>query len=677
MRQHRRPPWPLVLALLLPAPGAARDLDPRAVAGMSLDELLATPVTAAALAPQTTATAPASVTTFTGEEIKNLGVQTVEELLNFVPGIQASRTASRSDYGIGVRGTGGVGVPNDVLFLLDGRRLNEDYTGSALVFARYLSVGNLERVEVIRGPGSALYGSNAFLAVVNLVTREDASELYLSAGEPGHREGRLSLAWEGEEARASLYVQGFRDDGQSFPDPAAGAGDTRDPRSGRTVQGTLALGDTRLELHHGAARVEDFYLFQVTPSYRGNEAWSEDTRLTLRHTLVDAPDRRLEATLGGRHLSGESVGRPFSAAEMARFGLPQGPFLGGTDVQLSEHDAALDGEARVAPGHRLYAGLAYRDTHLETLSNRNNYETTDFLGRMARGPAVPVRFYGEVTSTAPFGPEGEHRRVRSAYLQDRWSVSDALEVTLGARWDDYSDFGSSLNPRAAAVYTHSPRDTWKVLYGEAFRAPTVTELGATNGPVRIGNPDLEAEKVRTLELAWVRDSEALRTTATAYHSRLSERIVDVPIPGTPMTTLENAGDLHVSGLELEAQARLGPDWLLRATWSHALKADEDPRTTPRNAGSLIANYRRGRLNLNLSALYRSATRTATTPSAELDGHWRLNTHLRYRLDGAVLIAGVRNLLDEDHATPTRTDLPGGTPQRGRQIRLALEVPLGE
>lgn len=646
---------------------------------MSLDELLTTPVTVASLAPETPRRAPSSVTVFTTRQIRNLGVQTVEELLNFVPGMQSARTASRSDFGLAVRGRGRVGVPNDVLFLINGRRLNEDFTGSALVFGRYLSAGNLERVEVIRGPGSALYGSNAFLAVVNMVTREDANQVELAVGSHQYREGRLALSGDAGPVQGSLYLQAFADQGESFVDPATGgSGNTRDPRSGRTLQGTVTVGPTRFDLRHAAYRVEDFYLFQITPAFAGNESWAEDTGLDVRHTLVASPERRLEVDLGARQVSAESLSRVAPGAVMAGvpaadtlapFGPGAADFLGGTDVVLNERHGALRGDVRLGD-HHLYAGFSYRETEMDTLANRNNYEATDFLARR------PVRFYGAVRSTAPFGPEGEVRRVRSVYLQDRWAMTERLEATLGGRWDDYSDFGASFNPRLALVYEDVGPNTWKLLYGEAFRAPTVTELAARNGPVRVGNPDLKAEKVRTVELAWVRSGGGLQTTATAWYSRLSERIVDLPVVTTGQTTLVNGDDLHLSGVEVEAHARLGRNWVLRGTWSHTLNTGDGPSTTPRNMGSLIANYHRGRFNLNINGLYRDAADNAALGET-LDGYWLVNTHVRYHRDPVVLVAGIDNLFDEDYATPARAAIPGGTPNRGRELRFAIEVPLGD
>ncbi len=166
---------------------------------LDLKDLLQMKVEVASKSGQIVSEAPSSVTIFTKAEIHNMGVSTLEELLNFVPGMQVARTEEVGSKinTVSVRGRRTIHSSPEVLFLIDGQRLNGAWDGGALVFNNHMSVDGIKQVEVIRGPGSALYGSNAFLAVVNVVTDTSSNEASLSVGERGARDFLDECIWTG------------------------------------------------------------------------------------------------------------------------------------------------------------------------------------------------------------------------------------------------------------------------------------------------------------------------------------------------------------------------------------------------------------------------------------------------------------------------------------------------
>jgi outer membrane receptor protein involved in Fe transport len=663
---------------------------------MSLEDLLGVSVSVASRLRENFTQAPSSVTVFTRAEILRLGVRSLEELLNYAPGIYSARAGS-SAYAVSVRGKTSSQLSNDVLFLINGQRLNDDFSNAALLFNRLLSIGNVEQVEVVRGPGSALYGSDALLGVVNIVTADDLNEAFAGGGSAHRREGLASLSADLGPGHASLFFHLMDDEGEAFTDPAdPEGGRLRDPRESLTVQASLDTGGSRLEARYARFELDDFYLFSVVPSDESNYYRSSDAWLSLSHRLWEGEAGELTGSARYRIIDHESLARPLPGEVMEvlnAVGWTRGTrdYLAGAVVEQRETTLALDGRYDLSERQTLVAGVEYRHTRFDKTLNQNNYESADvarflpciegLLGGETELPArcdyARIRYYGRVRETTDFAATGDAREVLGLYLQDKIDLTPSLQATVGLRLDHYSDFGTTLNPRAALVWSGKPGTVLKLMYGEAFRAPTVSELQLRNTPDIVGNPDLKPEKSRTLELAWLQDLGAVQTTLTGYYTRFPDRIQRSALAGPfdARPSFENRGTLELSGVELEARAEIAEGLGLRGAYSHAFELAEDPRTVPRDLASLSLNYRRGGLNLNLNGIYRGSAHSGAHPPAELDGHWIANANLRYRLGGVTLVGGVYNLLDEEYFTYTTTPLPDGMLNRGREYRLGLELDL--
>jgi len=153
---------------------------------LSLRQLMNLPVIGSTLTEETVSTAPSAVTVFDEQFIQSLGIEYLYELLNYVPGYQSHRTPDAPvAYGYSVRGRRNGGQSKEVLLVVDGQVMNDPRTGSANGAIRLMSVKPIERIEIIRGPGSALYGSGAYSGVINIVTRRDYQTLGIKMGPRG------------------------------------------------------------------------------------------------------------------------------------------------------------------------------------------------------------------------------------------------------------------------------------------------------------------------------------------------------------------------------------------------------------------------------------------------------------------------------------------------------------
>jgi outer membrane receptor for ferrienterochelin and colicins len=527
---------------------------------MSLEELLDIEISTAAKYGQTSREAAASITVVTAEEIERYGYRTLEDVFTRVRGLYLSD--DRNYAYVGIRG---FSRPTDynsrVLLLLNGTSFNENVFGSASIgTALGLNLDAVERIEIVRGPGSALYGTNAMFAVVNVITRTgnavDGLRLSADAGSFGTRTGRamygrqfangLDIAVAGQWWRSAgqdHFYRGFDD-----PETDGGVAEDLDWDDHYGVTASTTYGD--LSLHgHFASRKKGI----PTASYG-----------------VDFNDPRSE-TLDELGLVGLRYDRQIRAGQnlMLRSHLNYYNSVGGYpyDGLLSTEDARgdwLGNEVQYIwathPNNLLTFGAEYQD------HSRAEYTVTEegLLG-----------VYAEGSSTY---------NILSFYVQDELQVSDRLSLTLGVRRDRYSTVGSTITPRAALVCHPLESAIFKLLYGEAFRAPSAYEATYEEEDYAKPNPDLAPEEIRTTEAVWEQQlSDSILGTAIVYHYRMQD-LLDLAIdPADGLQQYQNVNRVDARGVELGLTMRRESG--LHGYASYAFQAAEDAASDRR-----LTNY---------------------------------------------------------------------------------------
>ena len=176
-----------------------------------------------------------------------------------------------------------------------------------------------------------------------------------------------------------------------------------------------------------------------------------------------------------------------------------------------------------------------------------------------------------------FAPE-KTREIIYLFLQDVWTINDSLELTAGARYDDYSDFGDTLNPRLAMVWKNSNQLTTKLMYGQTFRAPSYQELFAETSH-SLPNAKLDPERSQTLELAFSYiATKNLHLNLNLYHLEQTNIIRAIEVAGLPINQFQNAGDHTIQGIELEAQWQATKDLRISGNYSIHDQDDDEFRT---------------------------------------------------------------------------------------------------
>jgi vitamin B12 transporter len=514
-------------------------------------------VTASAV-PDSVEETPAAVTVIHRDEIERREARDVSDVLREVPGVAVARTGSSGKATtLFIRG----GSSKQALVLWNGVPVNNPYF-SGYNFGQ-LSTAGVERVEVVRGPFSALYGSEAVSGVVNVLTNpaQSSAQLEVAGGEHGLLNLAGSGAWSSE--RWSLH------------------------------------GSAEHRLDDGFAANDDFR----STTFLGGA--------TLR------PSAALSIGFLGRH-STYDLGIPFAPDALASSFQPS-PARGedGSESQLAipiRYEAG-----RVA--YELRLSESRRDDHFEDALGAFGPEEalTHSRVRTARATASAKTALGTITAGAEatrdsvdhrdnFSQFDTRRRTnRSVFAEDQLSFGAGgtrVEVTAGLRYDDYETFGSETTPRLAAAWLLGPHKL-RAAYGEAFRAPSIGELYFPFG----GNLDLGAERSRNIEAGYDFYARNATFSATLFRSRYRGLIVF-----GQTFQFENIATANASGIELAASHRAGP---LDVALSYTFLKSEDAATgeellrRPKHSGSIALGYTHGAYDAELVVAHRGARADVT------------------------------------------------------------------
>ncbi|TAN39279.1 MAG: TonB-dependent receptor [Nitrospirae bacterium] len=536
--------------------------------------------------------APAIATVITEREIRNMGARTLSDVLKLVPGMGISIT-DQGFFRLEVRGTV-TGQSEKVLIMIDGHALNKNHSGSAFpFFLDHLGVDNIKKIEIVRGPGSALYGSNAFVAVINIITKNavdmEGANLSVSGGSFDTRKYNL-LA--GKTFKNGLKISGSIDymktDG---PDLRI----TRDRLSGSPFTAAPGRADTRFkgtgiyfEISYKNVTYRSQYLandrgayiglgFALTDfnSVKSDNFWQE---LSYSHSFSEKFSSKIK--LYYDYFNQDWLVKVFPDGFAGSF--PNG-MIGGPKAKDRTIGGEIQLDYHMSDTNHLLAGIDYEELKqydVKAISNFNP-NTGAFLG-----PVQDISSFGNWNRNAK-------RNIFAAYLQDEWKIKDNVSLTAGVRYDHYSDFGDTTNPRVGIVWRFLENADLKLLYGQAFRAPTFTELYTVNNPTLIGNPALAPEKIKTYEVSiGYTYSERFRIDLNYFHNDMDDLIVrDL---STSPATYANLGRAESKGIEAVLSGKYSHDnyWKIAYSW-------QDPRDSytgeriafvPSNRASASLNY---------------------------------------------------------------------------------------
>jgi outer membrane receptor for ferrienterochelin and colicins len=632
---------------------------------------------------------PGMVTVLYGQDARQAGKSTVADALGEVAGFYLIESNNGDKRAI-VRGIGATQNANNLKILVDGIAVNRATDGSADWVMR-MPLTQVERIEVVRGPGSAIHGGFAFSGVVNVITRADQTLNAAVSSHDSHQLGlnyhtgnrdmdpenlatQLNLAsWASANSDLQTGEDNFALSGGNSP------GQVYDHEKGRLLLANASWQDYSLNVQYLRAERGPGYGYSAAlpyerepreERYSGIELAREKTltaAFSIRASLLYQRSRLYDAAY---------IPLPVGIAPPGG-GLPaEGNVFRRDGNEDSSWRAALDIHWQLNDQHLLFSQLGYHDV-----------QVNDAFAWAAYESAAPE--YAD--ETAARVASGSRRHTYSLTVQDQWQAGQQIDVTYGFRHDRFSDWGSHTSPRLALVWRAGEHHILKAQYSEAYRPPTLKESNPGSASVVAGDGhQLQEETIDTREIAYIYRAVDQQVRLTLFHTHVSDLIEYNITPGR-RPVWRNRGDIESRGLELEWQQQFGREWEWRSNVS-LIKA-EDFLDTDRRLLGAVGQMANNTLTWHASRSFFHTLswqyigeqegweiRTRQTQEDRFPDYSLINYSLQWQdvlgTPGLLITLAGRNLKNvEFRSAAYPSQYPQGLPHGGRTLSLELEYAL--
>jgi len=637
--------------------------DVNALTEIPIENLVNMEVYSASRFVQDASEAPSAVSVLTANDIKTFGWRTLAEALRSLPGLYTSY--DRNYTYLGARGFSRSGDYNPrFLLLIDGNRANDPIYDQAMIGTEFaVDIDLIDRIEYVPGAGSAVYGSNAFFGVINVITKKgrDIKGWQISGemGSYGARKERLTYGWHDENgADVLMSATSYQIDGRNlyFPEFAStsshGVAHGLDYDRGRNFLLKGTVGPFGFSLVHSERT-------KGTPTASFEQAFNaQGAQIVDEQTLMDFSYRKMlseKADLTTRLF--------FNQYNYAGRYIYSGT-SGLSSLRVNQDDSTANwwgGEVKLTSvhidGHKLVTGVEYQKSNPIRQENYNIDPYQSLLSSSKEASRAGI------------------------YAQDEWRLRQDLLLNLGLRYDHNSVSDKDMvNPRLGVIYHLSPVTTLKALYGKSYRLPNAYELyyqvSGTGG--QKANPDLQTERIRSYELvAEHRLSPSSRISVSAFRNKVDGLITLVQDPADGMYVFRNIDSAIVRGVEMAMEKDWRSGARLRSSYSWQ-------RTENASTGDTLENSPKHLAKLNFSLpvmerVWRAGFETLyvgnrNTTSSQAGGYLLSNlTLFSNRLVKNVEVsASVYNLFDRHYADPTGDEFTQeAIAQDGRNFRFKL------
>lgn len=564
-----------------------------------------------------------AISVITREDIENRQARYVSDLLRAVPGFAVSRTGVLgSQTQIRVRGS----EANHVLVLIDGIRANDPATGDEFRW-EHLATANIERIEIVRGPQSALWGSDAIGGVVHIITRagSDASGFtgYLEGGSENTVNGSLNGGFGGDNWSVGLGFEQLTTDGSNIS--RSGDEDDYSDMSTASLNARIQASDA-LALRFGVRSVNAYSQFDavdffITGLPADSDVATDSTQNYAQFGVtIGRSDNRARHHLNARYFD-------------------------------SDHRDLVDG-AQVSSSASDRITLAYQaDVTLgaNVLSLALEHEETDFEQR------------GEVNFGDP--NQDQEMDTTSAVVDFQGRASDSVTYLLSLRADNNSDFDDIVTGRASLAWDVTDRTTLRANVGTGQKTPTFTERFGFFPGQFIGNPDLKPEQSTSYDIG----IDQRFGDAVALQVSLFRQDIDDEIDGfvfDPNTFLFTADNLDTaskrSGVEIGASWDVSEHLALDMNYTYTDSSENGAAELrrPRHAGTVQAafSFQEARGRITLAADYGGTRQDIFFPPwpepsqiVTLDNYWLVDLTAQYQVTDAMkFFVRANNLLDTEY-----------------------------
>jgi len=610
----------------------------------------------------------ASITVIDEDMIRKMGADTILDILRVVPGIGVTQSNIFTNE-IESRGIKDW-FSKQILFMIDGHSTDTNLlNGGSTWTLDKLHVKNIKRVEIVKGPASALYGANAFTALVNIITKKandiDGVEVSAKLGSYKTEEANLLFGQKYDKLSVVANINVFESDGNKVfvkQDAVNNSGYTNPYR--KQFVANLAL------------EYEEFYLSSMYSSREDGQYFGPIGTITdksnpkIDYLFVEAGykndiSKNLNINLKVYYDKYEADNRWGIYAD----GYPVANYIDGMTIINGYTNDKYGTEGIITykfnENYTLLVGAMFEQQNQYDVINKQNFALD--------GTALSeIRDFSDEAST--FAPKVD-RNMYALYMNNLYDITSYIHLTFGLRYDSYSDLGSNLAPRGGLSWEIDKKNRIKLLYGEGFRVATFAELYNINSPVINGNSNLNPEKVRTYEMSYETNPlEGFDLKLTYFYNDFSDLIVQVA------NNYVNRGETVTQGLEFETKYNLNRGSYILANYTY-LKAEdkisnEDLPDLAKHKGNIIFNYRINRYinSFNHIFLKGKTNRAVGDTRDDVNGYALFNTSFIVNnfYENLELKFVVNNLFDKKNYHPSRVGLLNDDyEQPGRNVMAEL------
>lgn len=590
--------------------------------------------------------APSSVSIVTADDIKKFGYRNLADIVGSMRGMYTSN--DRIYQRLGIRGFNRSGDYNTrVLVLIDGHRSNDNIVDFSAIGSEFMiDVDDISRVELVRGAASSLYGSNAFLGILNIITKRghdlEGPAVTGLFGSQDTYKGKFTYGQKFGNG-SELYLSGshYQSDGEDSL-PVTGLGTAVNMDKDRSERGfaKYTFGDFTLSGSY------------VSRSKRPPVPIADTLFNDTRNRLVD--DRAYADLLYEHYFdNGLDV--------MARTYYDYNAFDGSYAFELN--DLNRDEFRGQLWGNELKLSKHFGDHHLIVGGEyRYNFQQS-------------MRSY-ELGSGEQFADIGIRRTIWGVYIQDDFRLLDNLTLNAGVRYDRYEGIADALNPRAALIYQPFADTTLKLLFGQAFRVPSAFEENYRFGDIWARSIDLKPEKMRSYEFNWIqRINRNFEVTLAPYFNEESD-IIQLTGGGTDSDPYiyRNVNTIETYGFEAELQAQWESGWRTALSYAYQQSRVQDQPGKPENSPEHLTKLNmtgplwQDRIFAGLNLAYTSRRNTL---SSDVSGYFLANLTVfsSNLVRGLELSGSIYNLFDIRYDDPSTTDLRAETIEQNGRLFL--------
>ncbi|PCJ99248.1 MAG: hypothetical protein COA42_24155 [Alteromonadaceae bacterium] len=658
--------------------------------------------------PQPIKKAPAVVSVITAEQIRQIGASDLDEVLTTVPGLHLINNWGRAGKYVfrGIYST----INSEALLLINGVPIRNLVNGNHFVYWGGMPINAIARIEVIRGPGSALYGADAFAGVINVWTKQaqDIKGVEIGSRLASFNNKEAWIQYGGDFAGIELAVSAevlsyeghdeiINADAQTPYDKLFGTNASAAPESANnqvdglelrfdakfsnwrlragfqqrenmgTGVGALEALDNNGKANHKRGNIDITY---------NNDTLVEGLRLEVQTSYYQAQQLFSKdlwvfppGAFGGAFLDG-MIGSP----EWEQHNIHS---------NVSFHYSGID-------YHNFLLGAGYEHAEMDKVEQRANFYFDNDLPPPLNELPIPIGEIITVRDDEAFIPE-KSRTNSYILLQDEWSLANDWQLIAGIRHDNYSDFGTTTNPRFALVWDTTFNLTSKFLFGRAYKAPSFNELYSStdNNPLTQGSEQLGPQTIETLELAFnYQFNTQLNLDFNFFYNKIKDAIVYETRESDGVSLHVNSGKISGHGAEFAFSYAALKDLMLRGNYAYQKTeekiSDGHVGFAPSHEVYLQADWQiaDGFELVNKVRWVGERPRSATDARNTMDGYtqWDLLFHWRSHRNNTNITLGAFNLADADIRDPSVStgaedpvtgkfpgNIPDDVPQAGRNF----------